>query len=281
MATTFTSYFGMAKPGTGESSDSWGTLYNNNLDVIDDTIYDNVGDGECILQELSATQIRLFPCNGNRIRIQGTMRTIPDAGVTLTLSGMIADNNYYVYAWYNGGSIALELSLSAYSDSGLPGLKIKSGDTSRTLVGLIRSRSGTQLYDQAFRTDVVGLLSWFNRRRKRVYATGAHVSNTAVPAASSACYAFGWVGDTVTYHLEGHIVNTVGGAHNEAIGRINSTNTSWGGLWTTQVAGAYAPWGLYMQDKRTAETMYGYDFVYHVLAGSGTFGYVAYLTVMG
>jgi len=91
---------------------------------------------------IDGANLRLSPYNGNRININGTLRTIPAAGVTLTTSGVSNSTLYYIYAYYTGGNVTLEYSATAYAVSATNGMPLKSGDSTRTLVGMARTSSG-------------------------------------------------------------------------------------------------------------------------------------------
>jgi hypothetical protein len=88
----------------------------------------------------SGSNIVLLPYGGNQISINGVVYTIPSAGVSLAPP---ADSgvNYHIYVYNNSGTLALEASTTApVVDSG-KGLHIKSGDATRTHVGLARTVS--------------------------------------------------------------------------------------------------------------------------------------------
>lgn len=120
--------------------------------------------GQCRLIYASATQIKLSQCNGGLLNINGLPETIPAAGVTAANTGLAASTLYYVYAYMNAGAMALELSTTGHSTH-TNGVEIKTGDSTRTLVGMIRTNGSTpgQFLDDA--TNIC-VLSWFNRRRK-------------------------------------------------------------------------------------------------------------------
>src|SRR5690348_7737883 len=121
--------------------------------------------GECgRLLYVSATQIKFDSYKGAAVKIAGSAYTIPNGGVTVGNGGLSASTTYYVYVYNNAGTLTLELSTTGHAmdtTSGNEGVEIKSGDNSRSLVGMIRTNASSQFQDGAsFR----GVLSWFNRR---------------------------------------------------------------------------------------------------------------------
>jgi hypothetical protein len=115
---------------------------------------------------VSATQVRLDPQDGNTIWVYTgaagwTRRTIPSAGVTSggTNSGLSADTFYYVYLFDNVGVLWLEFSATAPAVDAPSGLKIKTGDPTRLLIGMVRTKVASNQF------DTPGLvLSWYKRR---------------------------------------------------------------------------------------------------------------------
>lgn len=126
-----------------------------------------VGHGQCRLSVTDATHLKLSPFNGNNLIINGVPQQIPGAGVTITNASLAASTLYYVYAYMNAGSIALELSATGHT-TGTTGIEQKTGDATRTLVGMIRTTSASQFANSALQ---VFCLNWFNRQLLRGIAT--------------------------------------------------------------------------------------------------------------
>lgn len=123
------------------------------------------GQGQCQLQYVNTTSIKLVPWNGNLIKVNGVPCTVPDAGVTLSNAGLTAATKYYVYATASGGAVnALEASTTAYATSTTAGNKgnvIKNGDDTRTLVGMVYMNTGAPGTFGSSSTWQ-GVRSWFN-----------------------------------------------------------------------------------------------------------------------
>lgn len=94
--------------------------------------------GACFLTATSTATATLLPKDGNTLMINSKMEVVPDAGVSTSLGSMTTSNTYYTYAWMNSGSMNLEFSQTAYATQAGTGVKIKSGDATRTLVGQVR-----------------------------------------------------------------------------------------------------------------------------------------------
>lgn len=141
--------------------------------------------GQCRLSVASATSLRLAPYNGNTIVINGVSRQIPAAGVTVTNSGVTASALRYVYAFMSGSTMALEVVATGHS-TGTDGIEIKTGDPSRSLVGMVYTNASSQFVDSVTQRHC---LNWFNRRTLNCYlfsgssfnftsSVGAEISTT-------------------------------------------------------------------------------------------------------
>ena len=135
------------------------------------------GHGQCRLSVVSGTQIKLAPYNGNNLIINGVLQQIPSAGVTLANTGLAASTLYYVYAYMNAATMTLEAVTTTHA-TGTNGVEQKSGDATRTLVGMIYTNSSTpgQFVDSPTQRFC---LNWFNRRALSLYfSTTAPVNFT-------------------------------------------------------------------------------------------------------
>lgn len=88
---------------------------------------------------LSGASLLFSPLVHNLIPINGRYEVIPDAGVTLAIGAAAAATLYYIYAYMSGSTMTLEFSATGYSTQAGTGVPIKTGDATRTLVGLARS----------------------------------------------------------------------------------------------------------------------------------------------
>ncbi len=115
--------------------------------------------GQCVL-ERSGADLVLKPVNGNKLIVNGAVETVPAAGVTLSAAGLTPDTTYYIYAYINTGAMTLEASATGHSTDATTGVEIKTGDATRTLVGMARTITGPAWQDAAAQRFV---RSWFNR----------------------------------------------------------------------------------------------------------------------
>lgn len=174
--------------------------------------------GQCRLSVASATSLRLSPYNGQNLNIDGALEQIPSAGVTISNSGLSASTVYFVYAFMNAGVMALELSTTGHSTH-TNGVEIKTGNASRTLVGMIRTNASTQFVDDYTSRFC---LNWFNRRTlvgASLTTTGS-TANTSVLTELNSNARVGFL----TWADEGVDAVVVGSASNTAAG--NSLHTT-------------------------------------------------------
>lgn len=133
--------------------------------------------GQCQLNK-SGANLQLLPYGGNRLTVNGIPCVIPDAGVALPASNS-AGVFVYIYAVATIGVVSsLEMSTTAPTTQVGTGVKQKTGDATRTLVGAAFTDAGGAWAD----TDgKLWVLSYYNRRRKvsRTTLTVQQVTATA------------------------------------------------------------------------------------------------------
>lgn len=104
----------------------------------------------------NATTIYLTPYRSGTIALRTGTRWIMrvNAQVSLVLSGLVASNNYDVFAYWNGTSVALELSLAWTNATTrneaiarVDGVWVKNSDPTRRYVGTIRATAANQTQD--------------------------------------------------------------------------------------------------------------------------------------
>lgn len=132
--------------------------------------------GQCRLVKSGANLV-LQPYQGNQLTINGAAQTVPSAGVTLAPTSSVVGTLYYIYAYMNAGVMALEYSTTGHSTDANTGMEIKTGDPTRTLVGMARPITGPAWTDTSTQRFVV---SWFNQRP--VALQGVGTADYALPA---------------------------------------------------------------------------------------------------
>ena len=167
----------------------------------DSADYGLTGDAQCVFERVSDTQCKLNPRGGNRIQINGSIEEIPSGGVALSNSSLSVDTTYWVYAYMNGTAMALEASTTANATdtaSGNVGVEIKTGDSTRTLVGM--ARLITLNSEAAFQDNATHryTLTWFGKSRKLAsYKSTSAISTTATFDSSADDDGFGTIGSTL------------------------------------------------------------------------------------
>lgn len=109
----------------------------------------------------SGGNLLLSPYDGNSIVINDTVEVVPSAGVTLAATGLTIDTDHLIYVFMNGATMTLEASTTGHVTNSATGVEIKSGDSTRTLVGMARPITGPVWVDTPAQRFVI---SWFNRR---------------------------------------------------------------------------------------------------------------------
>lgn len=121
----------------------------------------------------SGANVLLSPFQGNRLFVGGANRVIPSAGVTLAPPATTL-TLYYIYAFMSAGVLTLEASATGYSIDTTWGHAYKTGDATRTLVGMARTVTNAWV-DTVTQRFVIG---YFNRRP--ISLQGASVNPTGI-----------------------------------------------------------------------------------------------------
>lgn len=168
--------------------------------------------GECRLVYTDGSTVTLLPYNGDRIIIDGVERAIPQAGVSLANTGMSASTLYYIYASWSGTDIVLQRSASSpVLDAN--GVTVATSNADWTLVGRVRTGSGSGFSDSATQR---GVASWFNRRPRSVQGSvgsGTTTSSTSYTNFGGTALGFlSWGENDVDIFIEQSINNAKSGS---------------------------------------------------------------------
>lgn len=134
----------------------------------------------------SGANLQLSRFGGANIFIAGRLFQLPASGPTLAPTSLAASTLYYIYAFLaNTGVITLEASTTAPAKSGTWGHYIKTGDESRSLVGMARTTGATAWADTATQRFVrsyyndpgIPLLNSFSANRTTTSATYVEVNS--------------------------------------------------------------------------------------------------------
>lgn len=181
--------------------------------------------GQCRLT-LSGGNLSLGRFNGRLLTINGVHETIPSTAPTLAATSLTPSTLYYIYAYMNSGTMTLEASTTAYATDATTGVVIKSGDATRTLVGMARPVTGPAWSDTVkqrfvrswFNETGVSLFSNFTANRSRGSTTPGEVNSEI------RCEALLWDGEIANVSIVGSAQNnTADGGTVTCVG-IDSTS---------------------------------------------------------
>lgn len=190
--------------------------------------------GQIEISVSSTTVLNIKAKNGNYIQINGQLYKMANA--TITNSGLAASTLYYLYAFNNAGTVNYEFSATAHSaDTATDnyGVEIKTGDATRSLVGMVYTASGTPgtfVDTDAFRCVV----NWFNQKSRPLNGSiigGSTASVTLVELNTAFRVGFlTWANEAVCLSLGAVASNaTAGQSTGVAIG-IDSTTVASGNV---------------------------------------------------
>lgn len=157
----------------------------------------------------SGSNIVLQRFNGTGLTINGAAYAIPSAGVSLAPTGLTPSTLYYIYAYMNSSTMTLEASTTGHSTDSTTGIEIKTGDATRTLVGMVRPITGPAFQDVE---DQRFVISWFNRRPIEckgiltVNTTNSGTSYSEINANLRTEFLM-WAGDTAPHSFCGFLTN--------------------------------------------------------------------------
>lgn len=180
--------------------------------------------GQCRLQKSGANLV-LSRYQGNLLTINGVAQTIPAAGVSLAPGVAVANTLYYIYAYMSTGVMTLEFSTTGHSTDATTGVEIKTGDATRTLVGMARPTAGPVWVDSATQRFVI---SWFNRRRVNMYLQSSGALSTALgtPQSLLSLTFLAWNDENLLFGTNGtQSNNTINSVNGNSLG-VDSTSAA-------------------------------------------------------
>jgi len=230
----------------------------------------NMAHGQCRLTK-SGANLLLSRHNGKHLIINGAQETIPAGGVTLAppaTNGIL----YYIYAYMNSGTMALEASTTTHSTDSQTGVEIKAGDASRTLVGIARTGSSAWVDTEKQRF----VRSWFNDpgiRGKNQYTTDRSTTSASFIEINSEIRIefLALPGDLVFLATNGRVLNSTGGLTSTGF-RFDATTGTEDINATAGVATASQNPGLSAVFDGLSEGYHYVTVVGAVTTGTGTWG---------
>jgi len=188
-----------------------------------------IAHGQVRLGVFSATSLKLLPYDGNRLIVGNTVRTVPNAGISAGLTGVLvngvtgnlaASTTYLVSVYDNAGTLTLAFwpVATGHSLDATSAVEIITGQAGHTLVGLIRTTATPQFADTA---TVRGSANWFNRRNTGFQGAHTNAAGTAsltlVEIATLARIGMCcWAGETINLGLAGSGANNGTGIQTRA-----------------------------------------------------------------
>jgi len=127
------------------------------------------------LRYVGTKALSYLPFNGDKLKINGIWCNIPTSGIAglgnsascfvngTAAQALAANTFYYVYAFMNSATLTADFSTTAHSTSmtaGNVGVEIKTGDDTRSLIGMVRTDASANFLDTV--TDRM-VRTWFNR----------------------------------------------------------------------------------------------------------------------
>lgn len=162
---------------------------------------------DCRFDYASTSVCRLSRFGGMLLTIDNTLQIIPTAGVDLGLAGLSASTTYLVYAYMNAGVMTLEASTTGNVPDSRNGMMVKSGDATRTLVGIIYTNTGPAF---AMTNVFMGVRGYYNRRPWSLYANGSPSTASGTWVAMFSPHIFtAWDDDLVTFSAGGYVAVNV------------------------------------------------------------------------
>jgi|SRR5215475_5948934 len=246
------------------------------------------GQGQCRLR-LVSTNLVLSPFNGNIIMINSLPVNVPDAGVSLAATGLVVGTTYFIYAYMVGATMTLEASVTAHATQAGTGVEIKSGDATRSLVGMARPITGPAWVNSPAQRFVI---SWYNRYSLSLYNNfkANYSNNNTTPVEmrpTDRCEFLSWANTPILGTFSGYTFGTQATFILFAVGMDASPSTA---QWSATENYGY---GEVVTAPNTFDASEGYHFInayaytsnstntYTVGSGSGAFATVTGMCGIG
>lgn len=212
--------------------------------------------GQCRFLYVSSTECRLIPYNGNGLVINGKQYRIPQAGVALPVAAATGANGTanYAYAKDDGnGGIALE-GVTTGHERHSDGVEVKTGDPTRTLVGVAFKNALGQFQHDAL---IRGVSSWFNR----TYQSASYTNFSTGTASATPVQALGpisvwaWAGEGSDQSINGRTGVNIAGASSGTYMYLDGSQ-SWAIGGTSAIANATVPVSLSTTSEGLSEGLH-------------------------
>jgi hypothetical protein len=179
------------------------------------------GHGGIEIYRADGNNLGIRPRAGGRLIVNG--ESLPVVATTKSITSVTNDVASYVFAYKNGTVLDYEFANATTTSRAThtDGVEIKSGDPSRTLIGIIFKSSAFGFVD----TPQYRLVAnWFHRRPRSLNIATANASVTATTlTAISTGFFVCWTGDDIEFLQSGHAYSNGGAAGVIGSGIISDT----------------------------------------------------------
>ena len=165
----------------------------------------------------SATVLTLAPKAGGWLWINGFNYQVPSSNPTTTNSGLAANTLYYVYAAISAGNMVLDAPSTTGYTVGTNAIASKSGDPTRTLVGMVQTQLSTNQFIS--QDGFLQVRSYWQRPRtvrSRTSFAANHTttSGTFVEVSNTIRNSFlVWAGENVDWSISGGFNSSTSGTN--------------------------------------------------------------------
>lgn len=174
------------------------------------------------LGRVDNTTMSITPVNGGMLIIDNVSR--PVVAMNKSLSGITPDVIRYVYAFWTGTAIDYEFSATAHVATA-NGIEVKSGDPSRTLVGMVFYSSVFFFRDEDLYRFVTNWFEGSKIEKTCSLLTGLVTASSTSQVGLGVCYAVTWAGTGIEATIGGFVYASSGPGLGITGIFINSLNT--------------------------------------------------------
>lgn len=231
---------------------------------------DSMQHGQCRFTAISSTQCALQPKNGRGLVINGKQCWIPAGGALVSNSGLAASTLYYAYAKDDGAGVAqveFQAASAAPHSMHTDGVEIKTGDPSRTLVGMVYTNNPASFINSG---PTRWVSSWFNRVEAATAETPVNspTTSTSYVKLTNGLYPMLWAGDTALVAATGIVTTSVAAMGAYHILTVNGSGFAGGHGYTLGNPGYQYPSGCVAPYIAGSDGMY--NFALYGMSGSAS-----------
>jgi hypothetical protein len=156
-------------------------------------------------------------------------------------TSVAASTTYYIYLWNTSGTWVLDAETGGHATDSSTGIEIKSGDNTKTLVGMINTDGSKKVYTggKIVTTDDINTVATWDNRIPTITQCGFSTNRTSTSSSGQSeinsenrCYFMSW-GDGATFSSDqsGYVNNAAGVAKTwvtrDAVGSNIISTSGW------------------------------------------------------